>query len=149
MRPLSSSARRSRSTFCSGSEEEAKERSGARTDLRPIVDAGRADEEAAAMVGVGRTTVANAKAIGPRRRSIVLETEARTAGPEGDFAPALPLPPEGSTTRPGLNSSRTASYEGCMARFRSGSAELFARLRGLNQEALEGRLALTRSRETA
>lgn len=51
-------------------EEEARERSGVRTDLRPETDTGsdfgRADAKAAELVGVGRTTVANAKAIQKR-----------------------------------------------------------------------------------
>lgn len=51
-------------------EDEAKHRQGTRTDLRPEADGsserGRADEKAAALVGVGRTTVADAKAIQKR-----------------------------------------------------------------------------------
>lgn len=48
-------------------EEEARERQGTRTDIRPVSDgsseAGRADEKAAQLVGVGRSTVAHAKSI--------------------------------------------------------------------------------------
>lgn len=52
-------------------EEEARERSGARTDLRPLSDAGRSDEKAAALVGVGRSTVAATKAIARRDPALV------------------------------------------------------------------------------
>jgi ParB-like chromosome segregation protein Spo0J len=73
-------------------EEEARERSGARTDLRPISDAGRSDEKAAELVGVGRSTVAAAKAIQKRDPEIVnrmragdlnVAQAAREAGFEG------------------------------------------------------------------
>lgn len=53
-------------------EAEARERQGERHDIRPGADeslAGRADEKAAALVGVGRTSVADVKAIANRNPS--------------------------------------------------------------------------------
>jgi len=74
-------------------EEEARERMLAgKADPRPETDEGRSDEKAAAMVGVGRTTVAAAKAIAKRSPKVVEQMRAgeltvaagaRAAGFEG------------------------------------------------------------------
>lgn len=63
-------------------EEEARERQGARTDIEPSSDNGgkfgEATEKAADLVGVGRSTVAAAKAIQKRDPEIVNEMKAGT-----------------------------------------------------------------------